>query len=590
MADLLGAIANKLGLNPGYTQAKETLVGSTGMKYPGLITGQSQPAQVLQNTQYETPEQYEARATDVGNQIKQGFSSGGLTYSGGPSIPGIPQTSPTWNKNQYGEEVKSIGFQGSGEAPWITGESTPGQYQSGSFGSINTPDLSNPIKVSEYVKYMAGMGYDVSGINKKELEQAYNQGRASQYIASKLNKTPTTASTASTSPSISMDTIQKALASGGLSTSPTQTATAPSTGTTGGITGMLGNAGSALTSAIGRAIQPASKAYAQDAGVGLSEEDLLKGGLTVDQPAGERKPFASSEQYTGKGGLGYTLGTMADWLGQKLGLPEFGISERLAGSPTYGTGIASSSKEAGYTIPTIGSVGAPIGGEENLFEETPQEPMLDLGVDTGNYGGGNYAQTQEVSDFIGELLNEILSSSPETYATADTSEMDAWYQEAMQQTGVTESQAALSTINNQIQVVSDLIDQLDKDIAAEAGNFLMTEAQRRRLVASRGQPLRDQLAKLAAGASKYGVAIKDALGMLDQQIKLKQMQSTERLASQKAIEASQQNKIKNLTSLLPYLTPNAGQQLSADEAMKRALLQSQTSKDVANINQGGELF
>jgi hypothetical protein len=70
----------------------------------------------------------------------------------------------------------STGYHGSGEHPEITGESTPGVYKSGSFGSIIKPDLSNGIKVEEFLKYVNSMGFDTTGVNKRSLEDQYNQG------------------------------------------------------------------------------------------------------------------------------------------------------------------------------------------------------------------------------------------------------------------------------------------------------------------------------------------------------------------------------------------------------------------------------
>lgn len=67
----------------------------------------------------------------------------------------------------------SAGYHGSGEHPEITGESTPGQYQSGSFGSVLNPDFSNFGKAGDWIRYVESMGYDVSGLDKYKLERQY---------------------------------------------------------------------------------------------------------------------------------------------------------------------------------------------------------------------------------------------------------------------------------------------------------------------------------------------------------------------------------------------------------------------------------
>ncbi len=439
----------------------------------------------------------------------------------------------------------SAGYSGSGDKPWITGESTPGVYKSGSFGSAGSPDLSNSTKVSEWLKFMQNQGYDTSGIDRKQLEQLSGRSGLQEYIASKLGSpqgSGALAGSTATATSSPSNAISRAMVG---AESPT------STGTMGSIGRLLGIN-----------LENAGTAYHLPE-LGLSEG--LAGGQTplTGQTPESAKMF-SPYRYTPENKI---MG------GTEAGTTPWGTDFTPGGAPQL-----------------VGQENLPAGG--NLFDENTLGATTDrASTPRGNMGGGNYAQTAEVNDFLAEIMSAIMGgTAPELLAATDTSSMDAWYQEAMQQSGMTESQAALEAINKQIGVVSDLIDNLDADIAKEAGNFLMTEGQRRRLVATRGAPLRSELAKLAAGSSKYGVAIKDALGMLDQQIKLKQMQSTERLSAQKSVEESQQNKIKNMSSLLPYMTPSANEQYSQEEAMKRALLQSQTSKDVANINQGGDLF
>ena len=314
-------------------------------------------------------------------------------------------------------------------------------------------------------------------------------------------------------------------------------------------------------SAIGRVIQPSSKAYAQDTGLsGSGLEGLLSGGNVPG------KPFASSEDYNSGGGLLATYrrlyGDALDKLGTMFNLPEMGMSEAVAGQPTVGTGISPTSQKAGYAVPTL--LGPSVTGA--MTQPTPEETFTPSPSAGGNYSFDN----AEVGDFLNELINAYASMGTEQLAAVDTSSMDSWYQQALEQSGMNEQQAAMDAINKQIGVVSDLLDNLDADITEESKNFLMTEGQRRRLVATRGKPLRDELSKLVAGASKYGVNIKNTLAMLEQQIGVKKMEAQQRLEAQKSVQASQEAKLKGLTSLMPYMYPTAGQELS-----------SQTQRDIA---------
>lgn len=353
------------------------------------------------------------------------------------------------------------------------------------------------------------------------------------------------------------------------------------------IGGAVGGAGNNLLSAIGRIVQPTAQATGIDYSKYMSPSDYSQymSKAPVSPTPTTKTPFG----YTGAGSpaeinLGPAIGRTVAGLGGILG-ELTGGEKRLTLGGLMPAGLGA--YIAGQTQPFFGS---PVQAAERV-EPTidysqyrsmaPEDLFTDEDVVSNmSTGGGGYSfQTTELGDLLSYLMNTSLNAQPEQLATVDTSPIDSWVEMA-KSTGLDDSQAALEGVSKQITVITDLLENLDKDIAEEAGNFLMTEAQRRRLVASRGKPLRDQLTKLVAGASKYGVAIKDALSMLDQQIKLKQIQSQERLAAQKAIEESQQNRIKNLTNLLPYLgATTGGQELTA-----------QTQKDIAAMKNEEGLF
>ena len=87
----------------------------------------------------------------------------------------------------------------------------------------------------------------------------------------------------------------------------------------------------------------------------------------------------------------YGLGNLFDIVGQKLRLPEFGISERLAGQATSGTGYAPTSKAAGYSIPSIGQA-APQTSFGQINQNIPT-----LSGNSGSVLGQSTGQTGQLS-------------------------------------------------------------------------------------------------------------------------------------------------------------------------------------------------
>jgi hypothetical protein len=100
----------------------------------------------------------------------------GTGPNNGPIINGTMQTG---GGGYTPDGSYSAGYHGSGEHPEITGESTPGQYQSGSFGPIVKPDLSNGGKAGDFLRYISSMGFDISQWNteagRNELVKQYGQ-------------------------------------------------------------------------------------------------------------------------------------------------------------------------------------------------------------------------------------------------------------------------------------------------------------------------------------------------------------------------------------------------------------------------------
>ena len=101
---------------------------------------------------------------------------GGGPFGTGPNMgPMVNGTIQTGGGGFTPEGYYSTGYHGSGEHPEITGESTPGIYKSGSFGSVTKPDLSNSAKVGDFLNYVGQMGYDISKVDKNDLVQQYHK-------------------------------------------------------------------------------------------------------------------------------------------------------------------------------------------------------------------------------------------------------------------------------------------------------------------------------------------------------------------------------------------------------------------------------
>jgi len=125
--------------------------------------------------------------TSGGGFTPEGSYSAGYHGGGGPPVdmgqwgtgpnmgPMVNGTVQTGGGQFTPEGSYSAGYHGSGEHPEITGESTPGQYQSGSFGSVANPDFSNGGKVKDFINYVSQMGYDTSKVDRIDLERQYNK-------------------------------------------------------------------------------------------------------------------------------------------------------------------------------------------------------------------------------------------------------------------------------------------------------------------------------------------------------------------------------------------------------------------------------
>lgn len=215
-------------------------------------------------------------------------------------------------------------------------------------------------------------------------------------------------------------------------------------------------------------------------------------------------------------------------------------------SEKYGKRIwGTSPSDLPVTPPPLGDGGlggAPTGVPTGETPQGEEQPQLFPSI-----------QNQEVRDMI---LEAIASSSNEV-ANMPIEDLDAAYTQMADELGITKQQAVLNDLNTQVLAVTDELDAIDGDVTREAGNVLMTEDQRRRLVSARAKPLREQLIKLMRSAQYAGVGLDSLINMLNQRMEAKKATMTTQFqAAQLAQQAEEQRK-NRLLSLLPYVKPTA---------------------------------
>jgi len=247
--------------------------------------------------------------------------------------------------------------------------------------------------------------------------------------------------------------------------------------------------------------------------------------------------------------------------GSWRGLPDLGITEKIGsmlGSPL-------SSEQGSNVIPTWGKllpVENPNANMADLPSNLPSTPGEALGASTG--GGGFRVNTTnpEAGDLVSQIFQELMSA-PEQISQMPTVDLEAETQRIMQEYGIPQQQAAVKVANEQAMKVADLIENLDADITELGKGSLMTEGQRRAMVASKGAPLRQQLAQLLRAAQYAGVGLNEAMQLVSQRIEAKKSTVTSQFqAAQLAQQAEEQRK-NRLLQLLPYMQPTAAQTLSA---------------------------
>ena len=249
-------------------------------------------------------------------------------------------------------------------------------------------------------------------------------------------------------------------------------------------------------------------------------------------------------------------------IGYKLGLGGAGISqpEGTPFDPNRTPENVYTQLAAGVYNPSQQSIMSSSQQEEFqkqlLLSKTP--PPLDEGG--GGGGGGNYqlATNPIANDFISSIIQELTSSSgQQQIASMPTEDLAAATQQMSEQMGIPAQQAAVNLANQEIMKLGDLIDNLDKDITETTAGSLMTEPQRRRLVAAKGAPLRAQLIQLMRTAQYAGIGLDNSMKMLSQYIDSKKATMDNQFRYAQLNQTAEDERKKRLLSTLPYLQPAA---------------------------------
>ena len=153
------------------------------------------------------------------------------------------------------------------------------------------------------------------------------------------------------------------------------------------------------------------------------------------------------------------------------------------------------------------------------------------------------------------------SSSQQQISSMPTEDLAAATQQIAQQMGIPAQQAAVNLANQEIMKLGDLIDNLDKDITETTAGSLMTESQRRRLVAAKGAPLRTQLIQLMRTAQYAGIGLDNSMKMLSQYIDSKKATMDNQFRYAQLNQTAEDERKKRLLATLPYLKPTAAELL-----------------------------
>jgi len=177
--------------------------------------------------------------------------------------------------------------------------------------------------------------------------------------------------------------------------------------------------------------------------------------------------------------------------------------------------VAQRQNGAWYFNPATGSVDRwwsdTAGATSTALAPSGTEPAFDVDKITSDLFARRAAKESAGAEAENAALNEYKT------AIAGQEPLETAYNRYGTELGVPGLTSQLTAVRGEVFKVKDLLDRLEEDVGARTTGQLMTEAQRRRLLAAEGTPLETQLGRLTTGMGEVSGQLSTAL----EQMKLK---------------------------------------------------------------------
>ena len=151
------------------------------------------------------------------------------------------------------------------------------------------------------------------------------------------------------------------------------------------------------------------------------------------------------------------------------------------------------------------------------------------------------------------------------------------YNQALDQLGIADARTRVKNLNTQMANTQGLLSKLEGDVSARTANTVVTENQRRRLVATEAEPINEQLSTITKAAelanADYGRIMNEGTNVANLAIKGQEMEESTRQFNTQQKEAKRQFD---------------AQQKAAQKERKLSKIQIKAQKDQFNKSQAEE--
>lgn len=253
-------------------------------------------------------------------------------------------------------------------------------------------------------------------------------------------------------------------------------------------------------------------------------------------PAGASVASTTAKNITDNGV--YQNGTFTPNLGSEQQFPARANS--VTGAPALDSyaplgsnvrSIVSPGAVAAGTTPTSGTAGTP-GSSNAGGNNTGLNGGGGLGTDLQQFAAGQAQQQQALIDKQNAEQEGLFKQFDTARQTQES--LPAMYQRLRGELGIPQLQQTFGGVSSEITRTKDLLDRLDEDVTARSLGTLTTEAQRRAMIASEGDPLRTNIGRLGSGLEPIAQALSAAQGELSNQVQLGSQQQERELDPLKA--------------------------------------------------------